>query len=268
MRVCIALFGLNRSLPWTHRSIRENLMRPLKQYGAQVKLYGHFNMPQMIQNARSGEIVESFKNKGVQLLPFDHVILAPQKDEETADLLEKFKLHNLQSNDTTVNTHRNLINQYRSLHAVMQIIQNIDGDEVDAVLFARPDLEYLNPLISADVLPKVLDGNFDLLTPAWHRWGGLNDRVCLCDLHAAKIYANRISIIDEVISRKIPMNAESILLHMVRKNFLKNGDLSLQAVRVRASGYTVDEGFDIDYLTQLKFFNRRVVSKIRRMRGQ
>ncbi len=37
MRVCIALFGLNRSLPWTHKSIIDNLITPLREYGAQVK---------------------------------------------------------------------------------------------------------------------------------------------------------------------------------------------------------------------------------------
>lgn len=268
MRVCIALFGLNRSLPWTHRSIQNNLIQPLIQYGAQVKLFGHFNIPQGINNPRSGENIGSFKNCGVDLLQFDQVIMAPQRDEENAALLEKFKHHDLQSNDPTTNSHRNLINQYRSLQAVMQMIKNAEGDEIDAILFARPDVEYLDQLVPADALPKLLDGRFDLLTPTWQRWGGLNDRVCMCNLRAAKVYANRISIINDVVATKKPMNAESILLHTVQNNLLKNGDLSLRGVRVRATGYTVDEGLDLDYFTRLRFFKRRVISKIRRTLNQ
>jgi hypothetical protein len=268
MRLCIAMFGLNRSLPWTHRSIKDNLIRPLVQYGAQVKLYAHFNIPQGISNPRSGEKVGSFKNRGVDLLPFEQIIMEPQRNEETENLLETFKQHDLQSNDPTTNTHRNLINQYHSLHAVMQMITNAEGNEVDAVLFARPDVEYLDRLNPANSLPSLLDGRFDLLTPTWQRWGGLNDRVCMCNLRAAKVYADRISIISEVIANKKPMNAESILLHTVQRNLLKNGDLSLRGVRVRATGYTVDEGLDLDYFTQLRFFKRRVVSKIRRMVNQ
>ena len=268
MRVCIALFGLNRSLPWTHRSILYNLIIPLRQYGARVKLYGHFNIPTVINNPRSGEHVDSFENRGINLLAFDQVIMAPQKDEEIAVLLEKFKHHNLQSNDPTINTHRNLINQYRSLHAVMKMITNAEGNEVDAILFARPDVEYLDRLVPADALPNLLDGRFDLLTPTWQRWGGLNDRVCMCNLRAAKVYSDRISIIDDVVANNTAMNAESILWHTIQKNSLKNGDLSLRGVRVRATGYTVDEGLDLDYFTRLRFFKRRVVSKIRRMVNQ
>ena len=179
MRVCIALFGLNRSLPWTHRSIIDKLINPLREYGAQVKLFGHFNIPTTIHNPRSGENVGSFKNRGINLLAFDQVIMAPQKDEEVAVLLEKFKHHDLQSNDPTVNSHRNLIHQYRSLHAVTQMIKSAEGDKVDAVLFARPDVEYLDRLLPADALPNLLSGRFDILTPTWQRWGGLNDRVCM-----------------------------------------------------------------------------------------
>ena len=268
MRVCIALFGLNRSLPWTHKSIIDNLITPLREYGAQVKLFGHFNIPTTIHNPRSGENVGSFKNRGINLLAFDQVIMAPQKDEEVAVLLEKFKHHDLQSNDPTVNSHRNLIHQYRSLHAVTQMIKSAEGDKVDAVLFARPDVEYLDRLLPADALPNLLSGRFDILTPTWQRWGGLNDRVCMCNLRAAKIYADRISIIDDVVANNTPMNAESILWHTVQQHSLKNGDLNLRGVRVRATGYTVDEGLDLDYFTRLRFFKRRGISRIRRLRSQ
>jgi hypothetical protein len=265
MLICIALFGLNRSLPWTYTSILANLLRPLRQYGAQVKLYGHFNIPQSIENPRSGERVSSFKNRGLDLLPFDHLILTPQNDEEIAGLLERFKLHDLQSNDSSIYTHRNLINQYRSLHAVMQMIQSVEGNDVDIVLFARPDVEYIDELAVNEELPKLLDGSADLLTPTWHRWGGLNDRVSLCSFHAAKVYANRISMLDDVLQVNLPMNAESILLHAIQSNHLTNGDLSIRGVRVRATGYTVDEGFDLDYITQLRFLKRRVISKVVRV---
>lgn len=50
------------------------------------------------------------------------------------------------------------------------------------------------------------------------------------------------------------MNAESILWHTVQQHSLKNRDLNLRGVRVRATGYTVDEGLDLDYFTRLRFF--------------
>jgi len=267
MRICIAFFGLNRSLPWTQRSIKSNLIQPLRSYGATVTLYGHFNVPKEIKNPRSGENFGAFKNQGAHLLPFNQVILEPQENTETDSLLEKFKSHDLQSNDTTGHSHRNLINQYRSLRAVMQLIEQSEGNEIDAILFARPDIEYLDKLIPENVIPGIISGQYDLLTPTWHQWGGLNDRVCLCNLTAAKIYANRLSILNEIIEAKVPMNAESILLHATKKNNLKNGELPIRGARVRVGGYTVDEGFDLSKMTQLRFFKRRVVNKLRQIAG-
>ena len=118
------------------------------------------------------------------------------------------------------------------------------------------------------VFQQPVSGRFDILTPTWQRWGGLNDRVCMCNLRAAKVYADRISTIDDIVTKNIPMNAESILWNTVQQRSLKNGDLNLRGVRVRATGYTVDEGLDLDYFTRLRFFKRRVISRIRRLRSQ
>ena len=266
MRVCIALFGLNRSLPWTSKSIQEMLIDPLKQYGAQVKLYGFFNTPRQIHNPRTGESLFSFKNPGIDLLQFNEIMMVPQENEETDSLLSRFKGHDLQNNDaTTTNTHRNLINQYRSLHGVMAMIESAEKPAPDAVLFARPDLEYLDRLDCPQALPMLLDGEFDMLTPTWSRWGGLNDRISLCNWRAARVYADRLSILHEIVAQSTPMNAEKILLWAARKSLLRNGDLLIRASRVRATGYTVDEGFSLDWSTQLRFLKRRVVSKIRRI---
>lgn len=264
MRICVALFGLNRSLPWTHKSIDRCLIQALKQAGATVKVFAHFNSPQHLSNPRSGETSGAFRNTGLERLRIDKVVIEPQNNEETAEIWERFRRHDLQSNDPTGSTHRNLINQYRSQLRVMQLIQESEGEAVDAILFARPDLEYLDPLPAHEILPLIQTRKFDILTPTWHRWGGLNDRISLCNPRAAMVYASRLALLDEIIELNEPMNAERILRHTVQRNNLTNGDLPIRAVRVRYTGYTVDEGFKLTTAEQARFLYRRVSSKIRR----
>ena len=264
MRICVALFGLNRSLPWTHQSIDRCLLQPLKQAGASVKVFAHFNSPQNLNNPRSGETSGAFRNIGLERLRIDKVMVEPQNDEDTVEILTRFKRHNLQSNDLTGSTHKNLINQYRSQLRVMQLIQESEGETVDAILFARPDLEYLDPLPAHETLPLIQSGKFDILTPTWHRWGGLNDRISLCNPRAALVYSGRLALLDEIMGLDEPMNAERILQYTVQKNNLKNGDLPIRAVRVRYTGYTVDEGFKLTTGEKARFLYRRISSKIRR----
>lgn len=265
MRVSVALFGLNRSLPWTRRSIEKCLLHPLKQAGATVKVFAHFNAPQHLNNPRSGEKNAGFRNSGIASLQIDKMVVEPQKSQDTENLWQHFKNHDLQSNDPTGATHRNLINQYRSQLKVLQLIQDSELDAVDAVLFARPDLEYLDPLPAREALRLIQTGTFDILTPTWHRWGGLNDRIALCNPRAAQIYTDRLRLLDEVIQMNQPMNAERILQYAIQKNNLKNGDLMIRGVRVRYTGYTVNEGFDLTVTQKTRFLYRRLASKIRRI---
>jgi hypothetical protein len=132
MRVCLAFFGLNRSLPWTHRSIIKNLITPLRAAGADVEVFGHFNIPSEINNGRSGENVKVFQNLGVDLLPFDELILEPQIDSNCAELLSRFERHDLQSNDSSNRSHLNLINQYHSLSSVMKMIECANSDTTNS----------------------------------------------------------------------------------------------------------------------------------------
>lgn len=268
MRVSVALFGLNRSLPWTYKSIERCLIQPLKLAGATVKVFAHFNAPKNLNNPRSGEWNGLFKNASLDKLQIDKIVVEPQKDEYTEDIWQHFKHHDLQSNDFTGATHRNLINQYRSQMKVHELIQASEGGQVDAILFARPDLEYLDPLPADEALGLIQAGTFDILTPIWHRWGGLNDRIALCCPRAAKAYASRLTLLDEIVQLNKPMNAESVLRYVIQKNNLRNGDLMIRGVRVRYTGYTVNEGFNLSTAEHIKFLYRRISSKLQRTAGR
>lgn len=56
MRCFIGFFGLTRSLPHTAGAIRTGFYEPLRQAGIETPRAGHFNLPAMINNPRSGEL--------------------------------------------------------------------------------------------------------------------------------------------------------------------------------------------------------------------
>lgn len=263
MRICVALFGLNRSLPWTFRSIRNCLILPLERSGAEVKVYAHFNLPANIDNPRSGERVQSFENRGVELVRYDSVIVESQCDAKVMDAFAVFARHDLQCSDLSGATHRNLLHQFRSLSAVFELIERCEEGTVDAVLFARPDLHYLDRFPVVEAMSAIQENRYDLLTPQWHQWGGLNDRIGFCNWKAARVYANRLSMIEEVVSLGRPMNSEAILHYAVQKHALKNGALSMRGARVRSGGHTLDEGFELDLLNRSVFSLRKKVHKLR-----
>lgn len=263
MRICVAMFGLNRSLCWTHRSIKNCLLLPLQEAGVDVAVYGHFNMPQSVDNPRSGEKIEAFSNRGIDLIDFDQLELEAQRDEMVLADHADFMQHDLQCNDPSGATHRNVLHQYRSLKLVMRLIERYEGDAVDGVVFARPDLYYLDRLPVADVLSIIQKEQFDLLTPTWHRWGGLNDRLAFCSWRAAKVYASRYDLISEIVLLNQPMNSESILNYTVQKYGLRNGDFSMRAARVRSGGRVRKEGFDLDLRQKLFFKYRNGMYRVR-----
>lgn len=221
-----------------------------------LAIRGHFNVPQSVDNPRSGEKLEAFSNRGTDLIDFNQMEIEAQRDERVLAEHAEFMQHDLQCNDPSGATHRNVLHQYRSLQSVMRLIERYERRAVDGVLFARPDLYYLDRLTVAEVLSAIQTDRFDLLTPTWHRWGGLNDRLAFCSWRAAKIYANRYDLISEIISLNQPMNSESILNYAVQKHGLRNGDLPIRAVRMRSGGRVRKEGFDLN-LGQRLFFKYR-----------
>jgi hypothetical protein len=116
----------------------------------------------------------------------------------------------------------------------MKMIECAKRPAFDVVLFARPDVQYLDPLSAREELLKISSGEFDMLTPVWERWGGLNDRICMCNMKAAKVYASRLLMLEHVIDRGVAMNSERILSYACEINRVNNGDLAIRGVRVRA----------------------------------
>lgn len=234
-RIIVGFFGLTRSLKFTVDSIRANIIHPLQKIGVPIFQVAHFNLPERINNPRSGEVNIPADPDDHKLLDLDSVLVELQHDSFIMDRLNTAK----KFPDLFADGYRsvtNLCHQLRSLERLWSLIRALDIKDTDIIMFLRADLLILDQLdIWLDVMP-VFNESVDLIVPHWHAWGGLNDRLAICNAKAAYHYATRYIWIPQVCASTGALHAETLLAYAVLTAKLNVSFTSLRAVRMRANG--------------------------------
>jgi hypothetical protein len=235
MRCLIGFFGITRSLRQTAGAIRSNFYDPLHQAGITTLRAGHFNLPKIITNPRSGEFDIAPDRAESSLLELDLCWVQPQEDSAIA---AEFNAACVLP-DASADAYRSLANlchQLRSLDRLWALLQLLDVAENDLVLLLRPDLLYLDRFDPAVHLTPLIDGRADIIVPGWQSWGGLNDRFAFCTARSARIYATRLRLFVDACRELKTMHAETFLHLTAECHGLRVGLTDLRAVRVRANG--------------------------------
>src|SRR5277367_505772 len=220
MRCFIGFFGLTRSLHYTADAIRTGFYEPLRVAGIDTLRAGHFNLPPVINNPRSGEFAVVPDRAESTLLDLDLCWIEPQKSTEIA---AEFKAAR-SFPDFFGDQYRSLANmchQLRSLERLWSLLDLLGVTETDIVLLLRPDLLYLDTFDPATHLAQLIDGEVDLIVPSWQSWGGLNDRFAFCTGRSAKIYATRIRLFGDACVAMQGMHAEHFLRFIAERHSLR-----------------------------------------------
>jgi hypothetical protein len=235
MRCFIGFFGLTRSLPHTAGAIRSGFYEPLRDDGIVTLRAGHFNLPQTIDNPRSGEFDILPDRAESALLELDLCWVEPQVH---AAIAAEFALARgfVDAFGDQYRSLANLCHQLRSLERLWSLLELLGAGEEDLVLLLRPDLLYLDMFDPVLHLAPLLDGRADLIVPGWQSWGGYNDRFAFCTGRTAKLYATRIRLFSEACLAMRGMHAESFLRFAIQRYGLRVVATDLRAVRVRANG--------------------------------
>jgi hypothetical protein len=235
MHCLIGFFGLTRSLPHTVESIRWAFLDPLRQAGIPVLTAGHFNLPEMIDNARTGEDAVTPNRSEATLLDLDLCWVERQMDDViTTEMAAIRALPDAYGDNYSSLT--NLCHQLRSLDRLWSLLHLFAPRPDDLVLLLRPDLLYLDRLDPERDLPLLSSGRADIVVPAWQNWGGLNDRFAFCSVRAARVYATRFRLMAEACQDMRGMHAEQFLRFVVSCHDLRVGLTDLRAARIRANG--------------------------------
>jgi hypothetical protein len=246
MKIAICFFGLNRSLSITHKSIEDNIFKPLDSIGAEYNIFTALMNPKSgYSNLRSGELRLLPEQDSLKFLNSDELLLL---DQDNFDQNINFNLP--PEIDAYGDQHHSTMNIFRELFSINQAYELActSGDKFDAFVFLRPDLFYHDRFNFEKYISLIKNnGPATLLTPAWQKWQGLNDRFAIAGNVAAIAYGARLFFIDTFLNEtKLKLHAEIMLLYLAHKNSLNIAyDLTEKASRVRGNGVIKDENFQI-----------------------
>lgn len=244
MRVAVLFFGVARGLDQSLGAIRDRILAVNRADGIELRLIACLNLPAVLRNPRGREFGLPLDPAAALRLDAHLCLLRRQDDADiAAPLASAQRQRDVHGHDWA--SARNLLHQLRSLQCAWHLMKSPGEGGFDAVLFARPDLLYLEPIRLAPLLPR-LDGAGSILIPPWHCWGqdgpGLNDRFALADPVAAAHYANRLELVPAFCADR-PLHAETLLDFAMARGGCRVGALPVQARRVRATGVVVAENF-------------------------
>jgi len=237
MRAVVAFFGLPRCSAVCWPSIERHLLAPLAT-AASVKVVAHLYRQDRVVNPRSGEDAPLPEANYRPFEAFRTQIEARPLDEP--GLLASLKPYG----DAWGDGHVSLVNpllQWRSLHLATALAA---AEAPDVVLFARPDLQYHEPLAPA-VIDHAASGAMHLGLPAWEAWGGLNDRFALAGSGVYRAYGSRLLLAPHYcIQTGLPLHSERFLAYAMRFAGAQVRTFDQRASRVRVDGSLAEEDFE------------------------
>jgi hypothetical protein len=268
VRCLVGFYGLNRSLRWTAKSIRKNILQPLFEAGAEVRCIAHFNEPRKIHNEHSSEFNLPTTRRGIGQLPLDALLIEEQNESQlpraAVDSADRILSGRAAAERAT------WINLLRQLYSLKQLwrLAHLTPADYDVFLFFRPDLEYLDRLKAEQLFEQVQAGHADLITASWHQWGGLNDRFAFCSRKGAEVYAQRIDFVEQFCAEKMYLNAEHLLSLAAARSNLRLRYTNLRAMRIRADGSTLREDFDLNPIVFARGVARKRIHRVRTALGR
>jgi hypothetical protein len=133
---------------------------------------------------------------------------------------------------------RNVIKQLHSLHRVTELwSEERPGDSYDLVFYLRPDVWFFNELNMTDVHEALQrrDKEAVIYVPAFHSWGGVNDRFAFGRPEVMKIYGSRYLEVEKYM-KSYPLHAETFLKHVLKSHNVTVKPTNILFERVRSNG--------------------------------
>jgi hypothetical protein len=240
----VGFFGLNRALPLTFPSIQANVLDAVRAAGLRPVVVAHFNDPAFIHSPRSGEKHVTVKMDGLNLLGAELCWVEPQRDSNIAKhVADVMKLPLVGDRDVETTIRRNSMHQLYSLARLLALAKMAGLHRFGAVCVMRADMKYLDPL-PAGTLTRIKNGEVDIVTPSWGKYGGANDRFALCSPQGAEVYLGRLALIERYSQEKDGnYHSEEFLEYVLRQSGLRLEVMPTRAQLVRSTGAVWDEDF-------------------------
>ncbi len=236
MKIAVCFFGITRSTSFTIDSIRKNVLIPSSELG-DVKVFCHFFNQRYITNSRSNESAELSTDEYKLLEPDQVEFDEPELFISQSDFEDVKKFGDIYNDDYS--SIKNLFHQLYSLNKVTNMSLSW---KPDVVIFARPDLQYLDNL-KEELESTLLKNDTVIKVPNWQNCGGINDRFAIISgRQAIEAYGKRyLKALEYCKSKSKPIHSERLLKFALSNKKIER--IPHRAVRVRANGEIVHENF-------------------------
>lgn len=253
-RVAFVCYGLPRSLHYTFKSLRQQIISPLLQHGVSVDVYVHSYVHDgPISNSRSSEHNVTLDNEEWRLLdPFAYSV-------EHAQVVRNSQVRLVQElmefGDSWKDSFSSLERYLLAMHSAERAIDQMKNRRVkyDGLVLTRGDLLFLDP-IDLELFARAVR-SMNVVVPNWQSWQGLNDRFMFGNTDSVVLFANRgRSALEFCMTTGESFHSEKFLLwfsehkHRFKRGLMSGPLCTLQrAARVRANGRIEHENFTSDY---------------------
>lgn len=240
MRIAVIFFGVARGIAITIESIKRNIYAC--NAGDEFSFYtiASLNLVESIRNPRTGENGILSNAAEVFLLNANAYTLVRQDDAAIAQAFAAARRQHDPFQNEWISI-RNVLHQLASLRRAWTLSMDALHGDADYFLFVRPDLIYHDEIKLADILHG-FHGRGNIAVPAWHSFGGFNDRFALADPTAARHYAERLNLVPEYCANAV-FHPETFLAYVLEKAQCSVCRLPVWASRVRAHGAIMREDF-------------------------
>jgi len=207
MKIALLFFGITRSLKYTIKSIRENILDVFDNNQIEYDIFMHTYSLTSYKNNRTKEDIQNYDNN-------EHLLLEPkylQIDDQNL-VSKEINLQQYRSMKDPWNTQYNSVDNFiLGQYSKRKLVDMVDktGVVYDYCIFIRPDCCY-NSEIKLDFLSHVNDNT--ICVPNFHLYGPykFNDRFCITNMKTYKLYG---CIFDKLleISKTHPLHSETIM---------------------------------------------------------
>ena len=256
MKIQLAITGLARSLDVCLPTIERNISRWLR-------LAPGFDVSQSLtlsysatplDNERTGEDQAAIPNPDILRSQVATLFPLEETREESSALFSRA----LREGEWLEGSGRNLRNYLEFLTLLKKAGNSIDEEDVDVVVFIRPDLLVLDKFIP---LPSITLSKNSIITPRWGKFLGLNDRMAIIPRRFVPEYFSRIDTVEEFIREQGPFDPEKHLAWALR-GIPSRPSLTTELVRVRVGGVIAET--DLERLETSGPIRRAQAKKLRR----
>ncbi len=207
MRIALAFFGVTRNvLDVTVESINENILLPLKQSGYECDIYLHTYKIKGTDWSKLG-------NEKVELNPDEYKILNPDYFlfDERDEVLDKLEAEQYASGNgfKERNKRNNNILKLFSIQRVTDMILK-ESNGYDYIFYLRPDVKYIDKF-NPSWLNELEKNPLSFLSPNFHLWEGINDRMFVAKYPLSLIYGSFLNKLKDYCDQKRKLNQKFYL---------------------------------------------------------